>query len=293
MGLSGGVVVAVDDARRSAAALRWGAEEARREGRPLILLHAAGHLPQQLSYAERHHLRPALRAAGLQVLAEAGRVVRDAVRDVPVRDMLRLTELRAVLAEVRRDAHLVVVGPETWAATAPDLVGQLSGLPARRSPAPVVVLGRPSASLDGHVLAATATSVPPADVLDFAYADASRRRVDLEVLLPRDDPADSGAWLGQGVRAVPSSVHAEDVARCLARLRDAHAGAVPHPTRVTVSTVGTGRDLLARSSVAAVAVLGSGHVAAGRRPGTPDLGVQLVQRMRCPVAVVTGHPAVA
>jgi len=297
MGLpEGAVVVAVGDVRHSSGALAWGAEAAQREERPLVLVHAAGHLPRGLSYAERHGLRPSLLASGHEVIDDALRLVAVAAPGLPAERLVRLVDPTSFLRDLREEAHVVVVGPETWAAGGAEVLAgaESATRPAAATPqAPVVVVGRrlPSA-VTTHVLAATATSVAPGDVLDFAFDSAFCRGGDLEVVVRRDRTPGAAlphrATSGAGTATADATA---DVARWLER-HLSEDGAVP--AEVTVSDAPGSRYLLGRSAHASLAVLGRAHVGPSS-VGTRDLGLRLVQRMRCPVAVVTGaaRPAIA
>src|SRR3712207_1648929 len=84
------------------------AGEAVQLGRPLLLAHAAGHLPPPLDYAQRHAARRARQDAGQQVVADAARWVRRQLPGIPLETVVRLLDPEALVQAASRDACLVV-----------------------------------------------------------------------------------------------------------------------------------------------------------------------------------------
>jgi nucleotide-binding universal stress UspA family protein len=150
------VVVAIAGTAADRPTLEWAAEEAESSGRRLLLTHAAGHLPPEMSYAERHVARAEVRARSQQLLDDAAAWVHRFVPSVPVETMVRLLQPAALLPAVSGDASTVAQTAEAW---------QLRRT-RHRSP---VVAALHDAATDAHVL-------------DFAADYADRRGVDLLVL---------------------------------------------------------------------------------------------------------------
>jgi hypothetical protein len=150
------VVVAIAGTAADRATLEWAAEEAESSGRRLLLTHAAGHLPPEMSYAERHVARAEVRARSQRLLDDAAAWMHRLVPSVPVETMVRLLQPAALLPAVSGGASTVAQTTEAW---------QLRWS-RQRSP---VVAALSDASSDAHVL-------------DFAADYADRRGVDLLVL---------------------------------------------------------------------------------------------------------------
>ena len=156
----GAIAVALDGTPADRAVLAWAAEEAERESRPLLLAHAAGHLPPEMTYAERHLTRDARKAHGERLLAEAAEFLHRLVPAVPVTTAVRLLHPDALLPAVARDAVVVVRATPAWEGGA--------------SPkAQAVVAAVNDARADAHVV-------------EFAAGYAARRGLDLTVLENKD-----------------------------------------------------------------------------------------------------------
>jgi nucleotide-binding universal stress UspA family protein len=128
----GAVVVGVDGSDHAAAALRWGAEQAGRLGRPLVALYAWSWLEQPTKFdpafddeAARRHATAIVGA----VLGERGVDV-VAVNDLPAR----------ALIERSGRGDLVVVGSRGMGAVRQALLGSVSRQLAHHAPATVVVV---------------------------------------------------------------------------------------------------------------------------------------------------------
>lgn len=137
-------------------AIAWAAEEAERGGCPLLIVHAAGHLNPQLSYAGRHVARQQARARSLRLLENAVHLVQRLAPDVPVTSVVRLRECEALLPALCEIASTIALASDAWRLERD----------RRREPV-VAVLG--DAATDGYVAS-------------FASQYARRRGVDLSIL---------------------------------------------------------------------------------------------------------------
>jgi hypothetical protein len=152
----GSVVVAVDGTAADRPVLTWAAEEAERERRPVLLTHAAGHLPPQMTYAERHVARQEVRARSERLLEDAAQFVHRLVPALEVATVVRLLQPDALLPAVARDAATLTRGSSAWLRE------------AGRAAEPVVAAVEDMAT-DAHVVA-------------FAEDYAAHRGLDLTVL---------------------------------------------------------------------------------------------------------------
>lgn len=157
------VVVAIAGTAEDHATLEWAAEEAASSGRRLLLTHAAGHLPPEMSYAERHVARAEVRARSQRLLDEAVTWVHRLVPSVPVETLVRLLRPEALLPAVGDQAAAVTRTAASWQRR------------RARQGRPVVAALRDAES-DRHVL-------------HFAADYADRRGVDLLVLEDRGPDA--------------------------------------------------------------------------------------------------------
>jgi hypothetical protein len=109
-GASRAMAVAVGDAPLDPAVLTRAAEVAERERRPLVLAYAAGHLPPEMTYAERHAARADRHARGEQLLADAAEFLHRLVPSVEVTTMVRLLDRDALVPAMAGEASLIITG---------------------------------------------------------------------------------------------------------------------------------------------------------------------------------------
>lgn len=140
------VVVGVDGAPRTVAALRWAASEALRRDAELVAVHAWGSRLRPASYAPvgAHSSPDESAEAAAAVLATAVRTALGAAPPVPVRQVVDPRAVVPALLGQARDAELLVVATR---AAAPDRgqAGESGPGPTtlsclRQAPCPVVVL---------------------------------------------------------------------------------------------------------------------------------------------------------
>jgi nucleotide-binding universal stress UspA family protein len=160
---SGDIVVGIDGSEHADRALVWAAEQALLEKRSLTLV-AAGEDASTVS--ER-------------ALAST----RNDYPTVPVHALRRSRDPRAILLDLSRDAHLVVVGSRGRGTLRSMLLGSVSAAVSAHAECPVVVC-RPIVGdhpTHGVVVGADGTreSLP---VVEFAYRQAALRELPLTVL---------------------------------------------------------------------------------------------------------------
>ena len=140
---TGKIVVGVDGAPRTVAALRWAASEALRLDAEIVAVHAWGNLLRPASYAPVADCTEPDEAArrAASVLARAVRSAFGATPPVPVREVVDdRAVVPALLSQARRAALLVIA---TRAPDGPPLdpgPGSTTLSCLRQAPCPVVVL---------------------------------------------------------------------------------------------------------------------------------------------------------
>lgn len=157
---TGSIVVAVDGSVHAERALRWAAEQAWLERRPLVAVAAgdeAGSAAHQAVIVAQQ-LYPALSVEARHLSGDP----------------------RHVLIELSREAHLLVLGSHGRGALKTLLLGSVSAAVSAHATCPVVVC-RPDHSGRGVLVGADGTreSVP---VVEFAYRQASLRQCPLTVM---------------------------------------------------------------------------------------------------------------
>lgn len=150
------VAVAVDGTSADAPMLTWAAEEAARDQRPLVLAHAAGHLPPDMTYVERHVARSERVARGERLLEDAACYVHRLVPGITITTAVRLLHRDALLPAISGQASLLTGVSSSW---------QVRGHQARNP----VIVAVDDATTDAHVV-------------DFATDYASHRGLDLKVI---------------------------------------------------------------------------------------------------------------
>ena len=234
----GAVVVGVAESVFKGWALRWAAEQARLEGRPLTLVNASG----PVSGAWQEHGMDALpnssallREHGEQLLARARAVVEKAAPDVPVNEVFEIVDPSTLLVQLSSTAHLLVLGSRGRGPVRSHLLGSVGLTVVRHAASPVVVHrpgDHPGFVHRGIVVAADATqeSTP---VLAFAFREATLRDLPLKVVHYVYDvrAALVGAPLG-GSLSEDTEAHAVALSEALAGFREDYPD-----VRVTVETL--------------------------------------------------------
>ncbi|MBF4766049.1 universal stress protein [Nocardioides islandensis] len=272
----GSIVVGVHETVFSGQALRWAAEQAQVEGRPVLLAHAAeGSLVSRYAGAM---------AAGETVLLRAAEVVRRAAPDLDVRRLLRPSPATTLLTELSTDAWMVVLGSRGRGPTLSHLLGSVGQGVVRRAACPVVVHrpGNPGLVRDGVVAAVRATG-DAEPVLEVAFRLASQRGLPLRVLHVVWDPGSAmvGASVGDLTQEQASDELAvgEALAGFGERYPDVH-------TTVAVTPGLPERDIALAAHRADLLVVGTSRLEAWSRLLVGSVAVSALERATCPVVVV-------
>lgn len=181
----GDIVVAVDGSEHADRALRFAADQAALEGRRLVVMSVAD-LPTAPDWVDADQLwdlqRDALEHA--RGLADRGAAKAGQLHaGLPIEAFAEVGDPRAVLLELADRAGLLVLGSRGRGPVRSILLGSVSATVSKYAACPVVICrpADPGSGGRGVLVAADATSesVP---VLEFAFAQASLRRLPLTVL---------------------------------------------------------------------------------------------------------------
>jgi len=288
---TGSIVVGVDGSVGALAAVRWAAQQASCERRPVVLVHG---LDVDTVTAGDSRAVDAIRMLdylwrdGLEAL-EKGREVASAVDpDLAVTTEIVGVDARHLLLDLGERAAMVIVGSRGRGPVRSLLLGSVSVALSRHAAGPLVIVRPHHEGLvrRGIVVGTDATAASSAAV-EFAYRLASERDLPLTVLHLLPEPAILYA-AAYGVYVPPPdlvdvdaerAVLAESLAGLGEKFPDVH-------TNVRLERGGTVAALVEASRKADVLVVGAHHGGRGSElwPGSVATGV--VERAGCPVAVV-------
>jgi nucleotide-binding universal stress UspA family protein len=285
---SDSIIVGVDESALAGQAVRWAAEQAVLEGRPVRLVRAVMPVPMGRS-DHAAVVQPgtftSLRLHSEALLRQAHEHVHRLAPGVEVDEQLEVAAARDLLLDVAEDAHLIVLGSRGRGPVLTHLFGSVGVGVVRRARCPVVVHrpGHPGRVRDGVVVAVDATedAVP---VLEFAFRQASLRRLPLRVVHYVMDPR--SALVG-----VPT---VGDLSQQLQQselvLSEAMAGlGERYPdVRTTVSTTPglAAHDIVTAASRADLVVVGTHQRPAADRLMVGSVSTAVLEHASCPVAVV-------
>ncbi|MFD3730117.1 universal stress protein [Streptomyces sp. NPDC058632] len=181
--MSGLVVAGVDGSASSLAAVGAAAEEARRRGAGLRVVHAflwpAMHVP--LGASPLGPPEGGLRTMVEKLVAEAVAHAKSVAPDVEISGAVVTGEPLTVLEAQSPDAELVVVGSRGMGGFVGLLVGSTAVHLASHGQCPVLAV-RETGAADGPVLVGVDGSTAGAKAIDFAFAEASLRGAELVAL---------------------------------------------------------------------------------------------------------------
>lgn len=285
---SGSIVVGVDESALAGQAVRWAADQAALEGRSVRLVRAVVPVPPGRSdhaAVVQPGTLTSLRLHSEALLTQAHALVHRVAPEVEVQEQLEVTHPRTLLVELSQQAHLVVLGSRGRGPTLSHLLGSVGVSVVRHATCPVVVHrpGHPGLVRDGVVVAVDATeaAIP---VLDFAFRQASLRRLPLRVVHYVVDPR--SALVGAGRVRSDSGLVEDDrlaVAEAMAGLGERYPD-----VRTTVRTLrgAPERDVARSASRADLLVLGIRQRGAVGRLLAGSVSTAVLEHATCPVAVV-------
>lgn len=283
---AGRVVVGIDGSERSAEALRWAAEYARRATTPLVVAHG-WEMPigsvRTMSYDAQ--VVDEAHASAQDVLDGAVRQVHEAVPGVEVHSALVPGGPVTALLRASATARCVVVGSRGRGALAHVLLGSTSDSVAARAECPAIVVPGGAQWQEGPVLLATDGTKGAQPATRWAFAEAERLGAAVEVVTSVETPtvfAAEAMYVPPSIEELTVEVQ-ESVERSLEAARRAHPGV---EVRVVAAAETLEQLVEDRSARAALVVTGSRGRGAAVGLLTGSASRQVIAGSRCPVAVV-------
>ena len=178
---SASIVVAVDGSEHADRAVTWAAQQARLEGRPLVLVHA-GEVD-----------------ASSDIVQEAAALARETFPDVDVRARNLAGDPQDELVALSQVAHCIVMGSHGRGVLRSTLLGSVSAAVAKQAACPVVVC-RPTTERFAKMAVVVGADGTPESVpvIEYAFQQASLRKYPAERRAlrrrPADDPLASPDW---------------------------------------------------------------------------------------------------
>ncbi|MGW0613208.1 universal stress protein [Streptomyces sp. NPDC002788] len=293
------VVAAVDGSDDSLRALEWAVDAARRRAAPLRVAHVR-------QYA--HWAQPEVLAAGPadprdDPVLDRVRAHLEGRADQPDTEYVGLEGATgAVLPELGATAQLLVLGSRGRGGFASLLLGSTSMAAARDAECPVVVVPRPGREVHrepapgpgSRVVVGLQVDGPDEATLEFAFAEAARRRARLQAVAAYPWPAQPWMMPGELPPPIVDQNVIEDEARVLAEgfllpYRERHPGVEVEPVVAAGDAAG---HLVAASLDADLVVVGRHRrrlMAPARMMGSVTQAVLL--HAASPVAVIPPAPA--
>jgi nucleotide-binding universal stress UspA family protein len=179
----GCVVVGVDGSPQSLDAVDWAVDHALLDHRPLVIAHAAGNPPPHADAAKTAAARQARRINGRRQVEKALARAVERAPGLGVDTLVRATTPQHLLVDLARQAHLVVVGSRGLGPIGTVALRSVSVSVASGCDTPVVVVRLPIGPPGPpHILVGTDGTSASSQALEFAFAQASKRRVPLTVV---------------------------------------------------------------------------------------------------------------
>lgn len=282
------IVVGVDQTALSGQAVRWAAEQARLEGRGLLLVNASG--PVSAAWTDRTTDVPPgtfanLRRHGTELLDRARAEVRTVSPELDVAEMFEVTDPRTLLALLSENAHLLVLGSRGRGPTLSHLFGSVGLSVLRHASCPVVVHrpGHPGRVRDG-VLVAVEADDQAVPILQAAFRMASLRQLPLRVVHYVFDAR--SVFVGAPVIGDVGELEQSDalaVAEALAGLREQYPDV---RTRVDSLHGLPEHGLVDLTERADLLVMGTHHRGLFGRLVAGSVSESVVERATCPVLVI-------
>lgn len=290
----GSILVGYAGAQDDDHAVKWAAEQAVLENRTLTIVHAVRPVTgyefgaMAGGYYVPDDLPAAALADGRDTVDEAVRSVLEKHPGLEVEGFVSEGSPDKALLDHASEAAAIVVGSRGRGRVASVLLGSVGVTVARRATCPVVVV-RPHhpGKVRNGILVGTDCTENTRSTLLYAYREASLRRLPLTVLHAVPD-----LHLGTG----RDGDEGPEVSRCRLRLAETVAGMQEEFPDVRVRTclgAGDPAKLLAEQSDAMDLVVVGHHRSAvvGDPFGSGSYAPTVIERARCPVAVVFDAPA--
>jgi nucleotide-binding universal stress UspA family protein len=283
----GAIVLGVDEAALAGRAVRWAAQQAALEGRSLRLVRAVMPVPPGRSdhaAVVQPGTLTSLRLHSEALLTQAHELVHGVAPEIEVEEQLEVTNPRTLLLDASQRAHLVVLGSRGRGPVLSHVLGSVGLNVVSHAACPVVVHrpGHAGSVRDGVVVAVDATA-DAISVLEFAFRQASLRRLSLRVLL--DVTAVRPALVGamSGGDTDPDRHDPGAVAEAMAGLGERHPDV---RTSVRSARDLPELDIVRAASRADLLVVGTHQRGLVGRLLFGSVSTKVLEHATCPVAVV-------
>lgn len=283
------VIVGVDGSHASKAAVRWAADEARRLGVPLRLVHAwMWPLHRvQLGASPGGPEGTGLQAQAERVLADATAVARSVSAHTPLESTLLTGSAAPQLLRCSEGARMLVVGNRGLGGFTGLLVGSVGIAVSAHAACPVAVV-RGTARAGDPVAVGIDGSPESNRAVSTAFEEASRRGVGLLAVHAWTIPLPEGSGPVHGYRetvAAASESGRELLEKVLAQWQPQYPGVEVKPRLGDRSSAA---ELVAASTEAQLAVVGSRGVGSVHGLVFGSTAHALIHHAGCPVLIDRG-----
>lgn len=284
------VVVGVDGSESALHAVRWAADEARRRGVDLRLVHAfeipVGYPP---GFVDGHALHEALAEQGRSALDQARATAGEAVPGLTIETVRVESGAVPALVNQSASAALLVLGTRGLGGFTGLLLGSTAVELAARARCPVVVVRGPDSS-DGPVVVGVDGTPIGDSAIAFAFAAASARGTGLVAVHTWTDLLLETAFAGAAAQ-LDFSVLAQQAEEVLAERLAGWQEKYPDvPVSRHVSRERASSALLRHAEHAQLVVVGSRGRGGFRGLLLGSTSQHLLHHAPCPVAVVRTAP---
>ncbi|MCY0944494.1 universal stress protein [Streptomyces antarcticus] len=278
------ITVGLDGSRESLASVTWAADEARRRGLSLRVLHVWSLDPDVHSPLIGSRTRQGMTEPDPRTTAEW---IRGTHRGLEVHTQQRCGEPAAVLCEAAEESELLVVGSRGLGGFTGFIVGSVALSVVARTRHPVVLVPGPEPMPGGDVVLGVDLSHPCDEVLDYAFSQAHRLGVPLRVVHSPHRPGGSGGDAEEAAAAMAPGTAASATARTLTQVINQWRHAFPglHVTG-EIRPGHPARRLLEAAHSAGLVVIGRRNRDSRLGPHTGTVTRAVLHRCRTPVAVI-------
>lgn len=285
----GAVVVGVDDSIHSDLAVRAAVEIARRENRPLHILHGY-HLSPTIYPAfgpgmNIHECMEAIREGADDVVKKAMRLARELAPWLDITGTVCPVDAREALEQAAETAFIVVTGSRGRGPMRSMLLGSVSLWLTQHSRCPVLVVRPPASPEAARVVVGVDGSEASLGAVEFAFSQASMQGVPLTVVHCFTTTFRGGYGLTGQADEDLDNLQGEwlAIAESVAGLREKY----PDVDAAFELKQGYAPALLVDSSrQASLVVVGSRHLSAARVVFGGSVSRPVVEHAHCSVAVI-------
>lgn len=276
-----GLLVGYDGSEGSTRALDWAAEDARRRGLPLTMLHSWD--PHAAGLAPMPAVDP--RASAQEILNAGVEHAREVASDLKPRAVLARAPAAARLIEASESADLIVLGSRGTGGFAGLTLGSVSAQVAAHASCPVVIVrgdGPHPERGPGDVVVGMDGSAASQAALATAFAEADAHGLSLRAVIAWD-PIPAGELPPLADEAGMRAAAEARLVELMIPLRERHPGVRAETEIVT----GVPRQvLLDAAGEARLVVVGSRGLGGFRGLLLGSVSQALIHHAPCPVAVV-------